>query len=133
MDERHFQTEEPLARPLVDESGARAGKLDQGRVEIAHLVGHMVHAWTTPAEEAADRRVLAERLEKLHPPAADLHRGRAYALALDRRSVLDLCPEEALVRSEGVVEIFDGNSQMMDPPCPHQADAIERLADLGGE
>jgi hypothetical protein len=110
MDKCHLEAEEPLARPLVDQSGSRTGQLGQRRIEVADLVRNVMHARAALGKEAADRRIVGERLEELHPPAADLQRSRAHALGSDSRAMFDLCPEEALVRGEGFVEIFDCNT-----------------------
>ena len=44
----------------------------------------------------------------------------------DGCAVLDLCAEQALVRREGCIEILDCDTQMVDPPCRHASDSIER-------
>ena len=126
MDERDLEAEETCARPLVDQIGAGPRELDQGRVEVAHLVRNVVHPWTALRQEPADRRVLAERLEQLHPPGADAERSSSDALVLHRRDVLDLCTEQTLIRRERCIEIFDHDTQMVDPPCRHSGDSIER-------
>jgi hypothetical protein len=124
VDECDLEPEETFARPCVDQVGARTGQLGQRLVEIPDLIGHVVHPGPALGEEAANRRVLAERLEQLHPTGADANGRRADALSLDRRAVLDPRPEQLLVGRKGGVEVFDRNSQMMNPPRLHASDAI---------
>lgn len=124
MDERHLEPEETGARALVDQVGPGARKLSQRLVEVAHLVGHVVHPWASFREEAADRRVLDEWLEQLDPASADTDRRRADALIFHRRAVLDLRAEQPLVGREGRVEVLDRDSKVMDPPRLHASDAI---------
>lgn len=124
VDEGDLEPEEARARPLVDQVGAGARKLGHRRVQIAHLVGHMVHSGTSLRQEATHRRVLAERLEQLDAAVTDPDRGGANALIIHRRAVLDPRPEQLRVGREGRVEILDGDSQMMDSSRLHASDAI---------
>jgi hypothetical protein len=110
VDECHLEAEKARARPLVDQVRAGARKLSQRRVEIAHLVGHVVHPRPSLCEEAADGCVLAERLEQLDATVADANRRCTNSLSFDRRAVLDLRTEQPLVRSEGRVEVLDRNT-----------------------
>jgi hypothetical protein len=107
VDERDLEAEQTGARVFVDQVRTRACKLGQRGIEIAHLVGNVVHARPSLREEAADRRVLAERLEQLDATLADADRRRADALILHRRAVLDLCAEQPLVGRESRVEVLD--------------------------
>src|SRR5438876_12226626 len=103
MDERDLQAEEPCPGLLVDEIGAGPRELDQRRAEIAHLVRNVVHTGPALRQEPADRRVLVERREQLHPARADAEWGRPYAPLLDGCAVLDRCAEQALVRREASI------------------------------
>ena len=77
MDEGNLETEEPFARLLVDQFGSGAGELRERGAEIADLVGDVMHARPALREEAADRRVVAERREQLDPAVADAHEAAA--------------------------------------------------------
>src|SRR5205807_10307887 len=112
-----------LARPFGDQVGPCGGKLGQTRIEIGDLVGNVMHAGSALGKETADGGVFAERLEQLDPSVADPHRGRADALLLDRRPMLDLCAEEPRIRREGSVQILHCDAEMMDPPRLHEAKA----------
>src|SRR5262249_52499641 len=125
MDECDLEPEEALARRLVDQVGARVGELGQGGAEGADLVRDVVHAGAALREEAADRRVLLERLEQLDPAIADTNRRGADALIVHRRPVLDLGTEEPLVGAQCLVEIDDRNTEVMDPPRFHLREANE--------
>lgn len=123
MDERDLEPEQPCARRLVDQVGAGVGKLCQRGTKVGHLVGDVVHPRAALGQEAPNRGVLAERLEQLDPAAADPDRGRPDALVVDRRAVLHLRPEQPLVRRQRLVEIADGDSEMVDPPRLHPREA----------
>jgi hypothetical protein len=123
MNEGDLETEEPRARRLVDQGGARVGKLGQRGTKVGHLVGDVMHPGATLGQEASNRGVVAERLQQLDPPAADPDRSRANALVVDRRAVLHLRPEQPLVGRQRLVEIADGDAEMVDPPRLHPREA----------
>lgn len=110
VDERDLEAEQASARAVVDQICARTRKFGQRRLEIAHLVGHVVHPGPSLRQETADGRVLPEWLEQLDAAVADADGRRAHALILDRRAVLDLRAEQSLVGREGRVEILDRDS-----------------------
>ena len=124
VDERDLEAEETRSRALVDQICAHAGKFGQRDIEVAHLVGHVVHPRPSLREEAADGRVLAEWLEELDATLADTDRRRTNSLILHRRAMLDPRAEQPLVRGEDRVEVLDRDSQMVDPPRLHASDAI---------
>ncbi len=119
-----LEPEQALSWRLVDEVGPRVGELGESGVEIAHLVGDVVHPRPALGEEAADGSVFAERLEQLDAALADPERGGPNALILHRCAMLDFRSEQALVRGQSGVEIVDRNSEMVDPPRLHGSDAI---------
>src|SRR5262245_32960391 len=123
MDERDLEAEEPLARLGVDQLGAALGQLDDGRVDVGHLVGDVVHPRSALREEAADRGVVAERREQLDAPVADEHRRGLDALLLDGRAMLELRAEEPCVRVDGLVEVRDRDAEMVDAARMHPRDA----------
>jgi len=124
MDERDLEAEEAGPRAFVDEICPRARELCQRRLEIAHLLGDMVHPGPPAREEAADGRVLAERFEQLHSAPADANRRGAHTLILHRRAMFDARVEQPLIGRESRVEVLDRNSKMVDPPRLHASDAI---------
>src|SRR5512146_799672 len=121
MDERDLEAEQPLARALVDQLGARVCQLGQCLAHVADLVGDVVHPGASLREEPSHRGVVAQRLEQLDPPFPELQRRCPHALAGDRRPVLDLGAEEVLVRLERCVEVLDCDAHVMDSPRPHGA------------
>jgi hypothetical protein len=87
-----------------------------------------VHPRAALREEAADRRVLAERAEQLQPALADADGRRLDALLLDARAMLDPGAEQPLVGAERTVEILDGKADVMHRAGPlHAAIVFERL------
>ncbi len=124
VDERDLEPEETSPGVFVDQICARAGELGQRRVEVVDLVGDVVHPRPSLREEAADRRVLSERLEQLDPALADADRRGVDTLRFNRRAMLDARAEQPLVGGESRVEVFDRNPEMVDPPRLHASDAI---------
>ena len=123
MDERDLEAEDALARLGVDQLGAVLRQLDDRSVDVGHLVRDVVHPGPALREEAADRGVAAERRKQLDPTFADEHGRRLHALLLDGRATLELRTEEARVRVDGLVEVRDGDAEMMDAPRVHPRDA----------
>jgi len=107
VDERDLEPKKAGPRALVDQIYARARELDQRRVEIAHLVGNVVHSRPALREEAADGRILAKRLEQLDTTVADADRRGTHTLIFHRRAMLDARAEQPLVGRESRVEVLD--------------------------
>ena len=82
----------------------------------------MVHPRAAAGEEAADRRVVAGRRHELDAALADEQRRSLDALLDERLAVLEPSLEEALVRADRVVEVGDGEPDVVDPA--HAGDAI---------
>src|SRR5918995_30427 len=122
VDEGDLETEEALARLRVDQLGAADGELGQRASDVVDLVGDVVHSRAAIREELADRRVLAERREQLDAALADPHRDGLDALLGDRVAVLDAGAEEALVGGDGLVQILDGDAEMVDSARAHPRD-----------
>jgi hypothetical protein len=115
MDERDLETEEPAMRLLVDQLDTLFGETAQLVLKIAHLVCDVMHAGTTLGQEFADRRFVAERGEQLNPALAHAHRGRLDSLLGYGLAALDFRAENAAVRVDGLVEVGDGNAEMVNP------------------
>ncbi len=126
MHEGDLEAEEALARCGVDQLGAGAGEIRDRSVHVVDLVGDVMHAGSALREKLADRCLVAERREELDTAVADAHRSRLDALVLDARPVLEASAEEALVRLHRLVEVHDGDADVMDPSCFHSVDAIRR-------
>ena len=119
MDEGDLQAEQPRAGLGVDQLRARLRERRERRSNVADFVRHVVHARPVVREELADRRVLADCREQLDAPAADENRRRVHALLLDAGTVLELGSEEPAVRLEGLIEVLDGDAEMMNAPGIH--------------
>ena len=105
-------------------SAPSRGELGERRADVVHLVGDVVHARPALREEAADRRVLAERRQQLDAAVADPQQGRLDALLLDRGPVLEPPAEETLVRLHRLVQVRNGQADVVDPSCLHAVDAM---------
>lgn len=119
MDEGDLQPEQPGAWLGIDQLGARLRETRERRTDVVDLVGHVVHAGPATREELADGRVLTGRREQLDPPTADQNGRRVDALLLDAGTVLQLGAEQPAIRVEGLVEVLDGDAEMMNAPWVH--------------
>jgi hypothetical protein len=129
MDEGHFETEDTLARRLVDQLCARVRQLREGGANVVDLVRDVVHPGASLREEAADWGVLAERAQQLESARADADGRSLDALLLHARALLEPCAEQALVRIERTVEILDRETDVMHRAGRlHVAIVFERLA-----
>jgi len=128
MDKGNLEPEQSLARSLVDQVRPCTGELRKRGAQVADLERNVMHARPALGEEAADRGIGAERLEQFDATVTDAQRRRADTLLFDRRAVLDLCAEEALVGRECGVEVVDRHAEMVDPPCLHPGEATERAS-----
>ena len=124
MDERDLEAEQARTWALVNQVRACARKLCECCLEIADLVGHVMHSGPSLRNEAADGRVFPEWLEQLDAALADTDRRCPDSLISYGRAVLDLRAEEPLVGREGRIEVLDRDPQMVDPPRVHASDAI---------
>ena len=123
MDERHLETEEPFVRLGVDELRARALQQLESSTDVCNLERDVVHSRAARGEEPADRRVVLERAEQLDPSAADEDGRGFHALLRDGRPMLELRAEQPRVRAESLVQIGDGDAEMMDAARLHPDDA----------
>jgi hypothetical protein len=124
MDERDLEPEEPASRERVDELRTRRLELLERGREILGPESDVMHPRPAPREEAPDRCVLAGGAHELEAAVADEHGCRLDALLHEWLAMLDLCAEEALVRRDRLVEVVDGNAEVMDAARPHSRDAI---------
>src|SRR5436853_2839534 len=119
MDERDLEAEEALPRLVVDQLRAAPGEVRQRLAQVVDLVGDVVHARPAAREELAHRRVRAERGEQLDTALADADRSRLDALLRHELAVLELGAEETLVRGERLVEVLDGDAEVVDAARRH--------------
>lgn len=131
MNERDLQAEEALARCCVDELHALTGEREQRGVQVVHLVGHMVHSRPSLGEELGHGRIVAGRREQLDASDADQHGRCLDALFGNRRAMLEPGAEKSGIRLESLVEVVDGDPEVMDAADVHASDANEGSA--GGE
>jgi hypothetical protein len=119
MDECDLEPKEALPRSLVDQLGPFGREPPELHEDILDLVGDMVHSRAALCEEPADRRFFTERRKQLDATRADEHRCGFDTLFLDTCSVLELGAEQALIRVERVVQVVDGDAEMMDAAGLH--------------
>src|SRR5215208_4816109 len=115
MDEGDLKAEEPGARLHVDQLGAVVGELSKRTREVGDLVCNVVHAGAALREELADGRLRAERRYQLHAPIAKAKRHGLDALVVEGAPLLDGAAEEPFVSADGLVEVLDGHSDMVNP------------------
>jgi len=123
MNERDLQAEQSFTRRVVDQVGAGARELLEGRPHVGDLVRDVMHPRPALGEEPPDRGVIAGGLEQLDPTLADPERGRAHTLAVHGRLMLHLGAEQPRVRSERLVEVVDRNAEMVDAARLHGREA----------
>jgi hypothetical protein len=124
MDERDLETEQSASRYRVDQLRTGSLELLERAREILRPERDVMHPRPTPREETADRRVVAGRAHELEATLADQHRRGLDALLDERLAMLDSPCEEALVRRNRLVEVDDGDAEVMDATRPHPRDAI---------
>jgi hypothetical protein len=88
----------------------------------------VMHPWTVAHEKSPHRRLLTERGEELDPARADEDGRGLDALVVDARTMLELGTEETLVGIERVVQVVNGDAEMMNAADAHGIDATGALA-----
>jgi hypothetical protein len=119
MDECDLEPKEALPRRLVDQVGPFGREPPELLEDILDLVGDVVHARAAVCEEPADGRLLTEGGKQLDPARTDEHRCGLDTLFLDTGPVLELGAEQALVRVDRVVQVVNGDAEMMDAADAH--------------
>ena len=122
MDERDLEPEEPAARSPVDQVRALGVEPFEGRVKVFGLERDVMHPGAATGEEPPYRCVVSRRRHELDAALTDEDRRRLHTLLDERLAVLEARSEERLVRRNRLVEIGDGDPEVMD--APHAGDAI---------
>jgi len=130
MHERDLEPEHAVAGALVDQLDALVGEVRDRGLDVGDLVRDVMHSFPAFCEEAADRRVVAERGEQLDSARADAHRSRFDPLLLDPLAVLQASAEEALVRLHRGVEDRNRDADVVNGHCLHRGDATPACAML---
>ncbi len=115
VDKCDLHAEEAAVWLLVDQLDALFREPAQLPLKVSHFIGDVMHSGATIGEKLANRGLLAERGKQLDTALANAHRGGFDALVGDRLSALDLGTEEPSIGVDGLVEVFDGNSEMVNP------------------
>jgi hypothetical protein len=126
MDKGNLQAEQANARDGIDQLDAVGSETLQDEVDVVDLVSEMMNAGATPREKASHRGVVAYRREQLDPAAPDEDRRSFDTLLGDDLAVLEGGPEEAGIGLDGLVEIGNGDPDVMDAPEVHACDATAR-------
>ena len=121
--EGDFEPEHPLPRLAVDQLGAAGREIGDSSANVVDLVRDVVHARAALGEELPDGRVVAERREELDPALADADGRSLDPLIVHARAMLEAASEQTLVRAHRLVEIRDGNADVVDSSCFHPGDA----------
>ena len=121
MDERELEPEETAAGNRIDELGTRGGELVERRPEVVRLQRDMVHSRATTGEKATDGSVVFGRRHELEPALPHEERRGLDALLDELLPALETRAEERRVRGDRLVEVGDGDAEMVD--AVHAGDA----------
>ena len=123
--------EEPSTRTLIDElrpRGREAGKLG---ADIVDLEGEVMHAGAPFGEELPDGGVRTVRREQLDAAVSDAEERDVGPLVGNRLAMLDLRSEESAVRLDGLLEVVDGDADVMEAVYRHAGDGTGGGSRLG--
>jgi len=116
VQERHAACPDTGPRLFVDQPQAGGADGLERPLDVVGPIGDVVKAGAAPCEEAAHGGVRAEWAQQLDVAVAHAEENRLDALRLDRLTVLKLHPEPVAVERDGVVEILNRDSDVVDPP-----------------
>jgi len=119
MHESDLHAEETATRDVVDHVHALSSEVSEPLRQVGDRVCDVVHPGAALGEELAHGRVFTEGREQLDAALTQPDRHGLDALRLERVATLDLCTEQPLIGIDRVVEVLDGDSQMVDPLRPH--------------
>ena len=126
MNEGDLEPEHAAARLRVDQLGTELGEIVDCRPDVVDPIGDVVHPRAAAREEPAYGRVAAERRQKLDTAVPDPDRCSLDALVLDPCAMLEPAAEQPLVGADRLVEVGDGDSDVVDPSYLHAGDATGR-------
>jgi len=129
MDEGDLEAEQALPRLCVDQFGALGGEPIELGLHVVDLVGDVVHARTAGGEELGDRSLVTERRKQLDASGADEHGCRLDPLAIDVRAMFQLGAEKTLVRVDRLVQVVNGDAEVVDAAGLHGSDATGLVFD----
>ena len=121
MNERELEAEQAAPRNGVDDRRAGSCELVECREQVVGLERDVVHPRAAPGEEPTDGRVLSRGCDQLEPAPAYQQRCSLDALIDDLLPPLDASAEERRVRRDRLVEVGDGDAEVMD--AAHAGDA----------
>ena len=113
---------------LVDQRRAGGGQPGELGGDVVHLERHVVQARPAALEEPADRRVRARRLQELDPTGADPQRRRLDPLLVQPLAMLEDGAAQMLIAADRLVEIVDGNADVMDAPGVDDAERYPEVS-----
>lgn len=119
MQEGDLEPEGAAPRQLVDDRRAFGHELRELALDVVDLEGDVVHPRSAAEEELANGRVGPERGEQLEPAAAQAERCDLDTLVEDRLSVLEASAEGALPGLDSLVEVADGEAEVVDTANVH--------------
>ena len=121
VDESNLEPEQAALRLLVDQLGTLGGQVAQGHAHVVHLVRDVVHSRPALGEELPNWSFIAERGEQLDAARADAKRRRLDTLVGNRLPVLDLGAEQPLVGRDRLIEVGDGDAEVVNTARLHAA------------
>src|SRR5215211_2256608 len=127
MEKSDLEPEQPAPRGLVDELHARPRETCDLVGDVVDLVCDVMHARAAARQEPPHGGVVPRRRQQLDPRLADEHRRRLYSLVADCVTVLEHGVEQSGVARDGVVEIYDGDPDVMHPAIAHAAIVVGRF------
>ncbi len=119
MHESDLQAEQTRTWDVVDHMHALSSEVGEPLRQVVDRVGDVMHPGTALGQELAHRRFFTKGREQLDAALAQTHGNRLYALRRERVATLDLAAEQPLVRVYRLIEVLDGDAQMVDPLRPH--------------
>ncbi len=123
MDECDLEPVQPAAGNHIDEVRADLGELAQGRLHVVGLERDVMHAGTSTREEATNGGVLPGRSEQLDATGADKQRGGLDPLAGQLVAMLHSRAKQPLVGRDRLIEVSDGDADVVDSAQVHAGDA----------
>lgn len=131
MDERDLEAEEAGPRLRVDQVRPLRRERPERLRDVGDLEGDVVHARPPLGEETADGRVLARRGEQLDPALSDEEQRGLDPLRGEGLPSLQPSPEQTGPRRDRLVQVRDGDTDVMDSVRLHAGDATRPTSTLG--